>query len=297
MEEFPERDVIDKAETLILQIRDVQSCRIATDDSGRISEIHVVAATDRQPKMIARDVDACLKAQLGLAVDYRKIGVVLIDAPSEEEPEELEEVGDDDIEVREELDDDDIEIQQELDNVIKRRFTERANIGDTTVQRQHSNDDPVNTDPVNDDPVRLEFLEDDNRARFRGLSLNINESSISVEVKLERNGIEVAGCLEAVRKSGPIYETIAGATIHALTELIEEDFQICLAGIDEVELAGKNAMVAAVDIVDGRSVRSYAGSTFVGRDPNEATVLAVLDAINRPFGRWKSIREIHYRIS
>ncbi len=288
MEEFPERDVIDKAETLILQIRDVQSCRIATDDSGRISEIHVVAATDRQPKMIARDVDACLKAQMGLAVDYRKIGVVLIDVAPGDEPDGPD---DDDVEVEQELNEDDIEVQRELDNIIERRFRKRSKIGETTVQTHPSDDDPVI-----DDPVQLEFLEEDNRARFRGLSLNINESSISVEVKLERNGIEVIGCLEAVRKSGPVYETIAGATIHALTELIEEDFQICLAGIDEVELAGKNAMVAAVDIVDGRSVRSYAGSVFVGRDPNEATVLAVLDAINRPFGRWKSISEIHYRI-
>jgi hypothetical protein len=289
LEEFPERDVIDKAENLILQIRDIKSCRISTDDSGRISEIHVVAATDRQPKMIARDVDTCLKAELGLAVDYRKIGVVLIDAVPEDEPEETD---DDVVDTVQDQDEDDIEIQQELDNVIERRFTDRSKIGETTVQAHHSDDDPVN-----DDSTQLEFLEDDNRARFRGLSLNINESSISVEVKLERNNIVVTGCLEAVRKSGPVYEAIAGATVHALTELIEEDFQICLAGIEEVELAGKNAMIAAVDIVDGRSVRSYAGSTFVGRDSNEATVLAVLDAINRPFGRWKSIRAIHYRIS
>ncbi|MBN2070360.1 MAG: hypothetical protein JW814_02795 [Candidatus Krumholzibacteriota bacterium] len=271
-DEFPGKDIIEQAEDLIMKMRDIQSCRIATDDSGRIAEIHVVAATNRPPKMIARDVETCLKAQLGIAVDYRKIGVVLID------------VVDDDSESLPELE----EIARPVfspDNIIERRFSEAGSISEEI-------EDPL---PGNESP-QLEFLEDDSRAQFRGMSLTINENRIEVEVKLERNGIEVTGSLGALRKSGPVYNTIAGATIIALSELLDEKFDLCLSGIEELELSGNKALVAAVELIEGRTIRSFSGSAFVGRDPNEASVLAILDAVNRPFGRWKSRREIHYRI-
>ncbi len=270
LEEFPKRDLIDAAEELILKIRDIQSCRITTDASGRITEIHVVAATDRQPKMIARDVETCLKAQLGLAVDYRKIGVVLLEAVPERMEEKPSGPADD-----------------RLDAIVEERLSESTERGIAQMERSSSAEKPA----------QLEFLEDDSRARFQGLSLTFNGNRIDVEVRLERNGIGAVGCLSAFRKSGPVYETIAGATIHALTELLDEDFQLCLSGIEEVDLAGREALVAAVDILEGRTVRCFSGSAFVGRDPNESTVLAVLDAVNRPFGRWKSRREVHYRIS
>lgn len=271
LDEYPGRDLIDKAEELILKIRDVQSCRIATGADGRISEIHVVAASERQPKMIARDVETCLKAQLGLAVDYRKIGVVLIEAVPDEPESSVQGPS---------IDDDN------LDQIVEDKFSEQVQDTEQKVRQQ-----------AEDRPVRLEFLEDDTRARFKGLNLSIGEGTIDVEVRLERNGIETVGCLSSFRKSGPVYETIASATIHALAELLDENFQLCLSGIEEVELAGRKALVAAVDIIDGRTVRTLSGTAFAGRDPNEATVLAVLDAINRPFGKWKSRREVHYRIS
>ena len=65
-DETPGRELIDRAETLILRLRDIQSCRITTDETGQVAEIHVVACTNRSPKLIARDVESCLRAELGL---------------------------------------------------------------------------------------------------------------------------------------------------------------------------------------------------------------------------------------
>ena len=59
---FSEREIVYRAEDLILRLRDVRSSRIITDETGAISEIHVVASSDRSPKMIARDVETALKA-------------------------------------------------------------------------------------------------------------------------------------------------------------------------------------------------------------------------------------------
>lgn len=276
--EFPRGEVIDRAERLILRIRDIQSCRITTDETGSITEVHVVATTDRAPKMVARDVETCLKAELGLEVDYRKIGVVLMEPavrsfPGVIDGPYIDRSGDGSAE--------------DLDRMVEERFSEPAEERKTAMEKT----------PGEDKSFELQFLEADTRVRFRGLSVSVDEGRVDVEVRLFRNGLEVTGCLGSLRKAGPAYETIAGATLHALTELLDERFDLCLSGVEEIELSGRRAIVTAVELVEGRTARSFSGCAFVGRDPNEASVLAVLDAVNRPLGRWKSRKEINYRIS
>jgi len=72
-------DVIARAEELVSKIQGISSCRIATDETGEITEVHVVASPYKTAKLIARDVESCLKAELGIDVDYKKIGVVILD--------------------------------------------------------------------------------------------------------------------------------------------------------------------------------------------------------------------------
>lgn len=73
-------DVIERAEALVSRIQSISSCRISTDEVGKITEIHVVATSQKSPKLVARDVESCLKAMLGIHVDHRKIGVVVFEA-------------------------------------------------------------------------------------------------------------------------------------------------------------------------------------------------------------------------
>ncbi|MBN1883955.1 MAG: hypothetical protein JW876_00355 [Candidatus Krumholzibacteriota bacterium] len=282
--DMPEREFIEKAEDLVTRLRDVQTCRISSDGKGSISEIHVVATSDRPAKMIARDVETCLKAELACEIDYRKIGVVLIDPPREAarpQPALVEE------------DPPPIDLTDVVDDAVDDRFAEtgerpfRVVAGDAPAAGQA---------PEAGDAPRLEFLENDVRPVFEGLTINLGGDRVDVEVRLSRSDLEVVGCLGGPRRGGPDYGTIAGATLHALVELLDEDFDLCLSGIDEVVVAGRQTIFAVVDVVDGRSVRPYAGCAFTGRDPNEAVVLAVLDAVNRPFCRWRPKREIHYTI-
>lgn len=278
MDDIPSsRELVERAEDLVLRIRDIQSCRISTDETGLITEVHVVAATDRPPKMIARDVETCLKAELGLLIDYRKIGVVLIDPMKETDPAKREirsagaESGKD---------------ESDTDDIVEKRLSVVQGAAAEHFEKV----------PSDQQPVTLEFLEEDARVRFAGLRLNLEESRVDAEVRLEKNGLEVVGCLGALRTGGAVCKTIAGATVHALTELLDETFHMCLSGLEEIEVSGRKALFAVVDIIDGRAVRSVAGCVFIGRDPNEAAVMAVLDAVNRPLGRWKSRKEIHYTI-
>lgn len=82
-----------RAEALVASVQGVSSCRIRIDGSGQVSEVHVVSRAGKSPKLVARDVEGILKAEMDLDVDYKKIGVVVLDAeheaPADIPPEEF----------------------------------------------------------------------------------------------------------------------------------------------------------------------------------------------------------------
>jgi len=274
LDDQPGKDIIERAEDLILRLREVQSARIYTDEQGDITEIHVVAATDRAPKLIARDVETCLKASLGLSVDYRKIGVVVVD-PSKEASAR----GD---------------ARDEMPSVTGEALQPVVDLEE--VLREEPDEQPRSETRTERETAKLEFLEEDARVRFKSLSVSIEEEKIDVEVKLEKSGLVVTGSQGDLRYRGTLNETIAGAAIHAIMELLDENIHLCLSGIEEVTIENRTAVCAVVHAVRGRSVTSYGGCALVGQDRNETAVLAVLDALNRPLGKWKLRKEIHYTI-
>ncbi|MFQ5511776.1 MAG: hypothetical protein ACE5EO_08005 [Candidatus Krumholzibacteriia bacterium] len=83
-------DTIARAEQLVSRIQGISSCRISTDETGEITEVHVVATSPKPPKLVARDVESCLKAEVGVSVDYKKIGVVVFDRDPESGEETAE---------------------------------------------------------------------------------------------------------------------------------------------------------------------------------------------------------------
>ena len=74
MESNPTAGWVERAESLILSLRDVTGVDIATEGDD-ILEINILATGDRPPKQIARDVRSALRAELRLEVDHRKISV------------------------------------------------------------------------------------------------------------------------------------------------------------------------------------------------------------------------------
>jgi hypothetical protein len=291
-EDIPNKDLIERAENLIIRLREVQSCRIYTDESGNITEVHAVAITDRAPKLLARDVETCLKASLGLIVDYRKIVVVVIDPEKNTIAKVKAEIGigdrrmsdaQTDVAPERAADDEDLPLI-DLEELIDTKF-----------------DSP----PTPPEPPAPEIILHKpspestgmpSRIAFKGLRLNIEDSRVDVEVRLARGPLVVTGSQGDYRFNGRLPETIAGATLHAISELLDEDLHLCLARIEEVAIGGRSALCAVVNAVRERSVTSYVGCALIGTDPNEYAVLAILDALNRPLGAWKLRTEINYTI-
>ena len=66
-------------EGAINQIQGVVANRVVTIEPSDISEIHVMASTERAPKQIVRDIESLLFVKFGLRVDYRKISLVQLE--------------------------------------------------------------------------------------------------------------------------------------------------------------------------------------------------------------------------
>ncbi len=63
-------------EGAINQVQGVVANRVVSDDKGGLSEVHVMASTERAPKQIVRDIESLLFVKFGFRVDYRKISLV-----------------------------------------------------------------------------------------------------------------------------------------------------------------------------------------------------------------------------
>lgn len=74
--------IAEPLEAVITRIPGVRAARVVLD-GARISEIHVIAGTDRSPKQLVRDIQSVAKASLDLELDYRTVSIVQLDEPSE----------------------------------------------------------------------------------------------------------------------------------------------------------------------------------------------------------------------
>ena len=101
-------------------------------------------------------------------------------------------------------------------------------------------------------------------------------------VSLEVNGQEVVGEEEAAETARARLQAAARATVSALEQALPRGtFQ--LEGVKTVEAFGEELVVAAVHVIDGRETRLLTGTAQAKEAPEQAAVLAVLDATNRWF--------------
>jgi len=66
---------IEDAEQLMMSLKGVVSARLVTRPGGEVEEVHLLTTDEVSAKQTVRNVESALLAQLGLAVDHRKISV------------------------------------------------------------------------------------------------------------------------------------------------------------------------------------------------------------------------------
>lgn len=68
----------DKIENLLRSLPEIRAAKVACDIHGTITEIHLVAPDNVNPKATVRNVESLLKAALGIDVDHRVISVAQV---------------------------------------------------------------------------------------------------------------------------------------------------------------------------------------------------------------------------
>ncbi len=103
---------------------------------------------------------------------------------------------------------------------------------------------------------------------------------VVIRVLLRSGGLELEGVEEGVDEARSRVQLAARATVKALERELEES-GVVLEGVRIVEAFDRKLVLAAVHGVGGRSSTLLVGVCEVRESPEQAAVLAVLDATNR----------------
>jgi len=66
-------------EQQLIQIRGVISAQVVTSSDGEIGEVHILAASERPPKQLVRDIESLALLHFKKKIDYRKISIVQLE--------------------------------------------------------------------------------------------------------------------------------------------------------------------------------------------------------------------------
>ena len=252
-------DWVQDAERWITQIKGVLQCKIDLDAGGDISSVHVVARQGRDPRHIVRDVEGLLKARLGIAVFYKKIGVVQV-----VEPPRDPQVGAAPEPVRDDA------LPQALP----------AEVDDD--EDEDDADDADDADVLDHTAEAIILAEEiAPRVKCVGVGLLSTETTVRAEVDLQAGGLRARGSAEGPNRSASDIDLIAEATLDAVQRLLDEAIALNLSEVRVDPLGGQKVVLVAVELVEGRRAERLFGTCQPQQNLHQAVVFAVLDALNR----------------
>lgn len=249
-----------RMEQLLCAIEGILAARVVVDDGEGPVEIHVVSPPGLHPKQVVRNVESALGAGLGIEVDRRIVSVARVadDAPLNGSAADAS--ADDDAHA----------------TSASTRTTTSAN---------GVPDDGAPTPSATDAQDRMNgtMAEACNNGRllFAGFDTERDVAGrIVCRVKLRDGEREFAGVSEGPDTPAGRAETGARAAFDALARARDCD-DVALEGVALVQTQGRTFVHLAAHASVGRSSVELTGTALVGRSPDEAAVLAALQATNR----------------
>ncbi|MBK9303026.1 MAG: hypothetical protein IPM94_03805 [bacterium] len=252
------------AERWICQIQGIRQCKIDIDELGKVAGIHVIAAADREPRHVVRDVESLLKARLDLDVYYKKIGVVQIIEPDETAPVAAPPAA-----------------PAAVPEAAAAPPTPMEPAAPPPLRMPDVPKPHVVPAPVAARPAVLVEEAAAPRVECAGVGVMIAGASLTATVELARGG-----AVARIQEAGPNHPgtdqlLVGRAAVRALADLLDEPATLSLADLRETEMAGERLTLVAVDLVEGRRSERFFGSCSQRHGPHQAAVYAVLDALNR----------------
>jgi hypothetical protein len=249
-----------KAERLLASLAGVVSAHVVTDARARIAEIHILSAAGIHPKQVVRNIESALSAGLGIEIDRRIVSVAQIRTPEGEggngnghAPDQTTDVTDGGAAAG--------AANGAAASMARARNAAAAATGGSASARVRP--------PLG--PARLEYV------RFASRR---DAEKCACEVTLRDGDREVVG-------SGAGPDTAAGraeAAARAVLSAIEQartELRLQLDGAAISASRGRSFVIVSARAVLQRMTVPLAGAAPLARSPEEAGILATLQATNR----------------
>ncbi len=145
-----------------------------------------------------------------------------------------------------------------------------------------------------DQPTPVPALERLGRIHVAGYTLRRSRDEIEVEVVLGAGEVRGEG-----RSVGPStrfeHRRVVGqATLDALLKLVDGDPGLSLGEMEERRLGSRKVLLVCVNRTVDRAETAFIGSCQISYEPEQAVILAILDAVNRLMGTLRPREPIEY---
>lgn len=146
---------------------------------------------------------------------------------------------------------------------------------------------PAPAGPV---PVHVE----DSRIRFGSVNVYLDGSRAQAQVELRWKGLLRMGSTSGWCTREGSQRLVAQATLAALQDFLPADVALGLEDVELTRVGRQEVAVVALALLSHRQERILTGCCSVGRDVQQAVVLATLAALNRVVGGLKTREPIEY---
>ena len=268
-----ERDAwVEDAQRWIGKINGVLQSKIDLDENGEVTGVHVVAGMDREPRHIVRDVEGLLKTRLDLDVYYKKIGVVqVLDNGAPTAPAAAP------VAVS-------LEPERPAQPESGPAVSAVGTLPPPSVETIEPDSPPRPEPPAREEEIRPAVLlteEIPPRLTCNGVGTMASNESVRAEVILQAGEVEARGACEGPNAHASDLTLVARAALQAVGELVEEPILLHLNEVRQEEAGGRQVILVAVDLVEGRRTETLFGTCACEHNRQQAVVYSVLDALNR----------------
>jgi hypothetical protein len=122
------------------------------------------------------------------------------------------------------------------------------------------------------------------RIRFGSVNLYVSGPRTQAQVELRWKGISRMGSSAGAATRDGASALVAGATVAAIQEFLEEGWGLGVSGVEFLRLGQHEVAVVALTLIAHRQEKSLVGSCAIEQDSHQAVVLATLAALNRVVG-------------
>lgn len=232
---------LNQVEQLLLGLSGVKSLKLVPNGHGGVDEVHVVGSHDLGAKQIVRNIESALLAEFGLQIDHRKISVAQMEEPDIHPGGGAP-----------------TEMVQPTDEGEPPQMAETA-------------EPPLGSLADGMRRLLLDTLEIDRRAGHR----------VACRVTLRDGETSYEGEAEGPDFSRSRLDVAAQAVLQALNDATLDEITLRLEGVTRLEVVGRDLVVAVVQGQENRRTVRLPGVSVVDDSPEEAAVLACLQATNR----------------